>query len=52
MGSVQDLFAHRRYGSSEIVQQRLARSTIVKTFTNEPSRPRPHRAHIQNMRPT
>jgi 8-hydroxy-5-deazaflavin:NADPH oxidoreductase len=29
---VQELFEDRRFGSSEIVQQRLARSTIVKSF--------------------
>jgi 8-hydroxy-5-deazaflavin:NADPH oxidoreductase len=31
---VQELFEDRRYGSSEIVQRRLARSTIVKTFNH------------------
>jgi predicted dinucleotide-binding enzyme len=31
---VQQLFEDRRYGSSEIVQRRLARSTIVKTFNH------------------
>jgi predicted dinucleotide-binding enzyme len=31
---VQKLFEDRRYGSSEIVQRRLARSTIVKTFNH------------------
>ena len=31
---VQGLFEDRRYGSSEIVQQRLARSTIVKTLNH------------------
>ncbi|AWS44032.1 NADPH-dependent F420 reductase [Streptosporangium sp. 'caverna'] len=31
---VQEMFEDRRYGSSEIVQRRLARSTIVKTFNH------------------
>jgi len=31
---VQELFEDRRYGSSEIVQHRLARSTIVKTLNH------------------
>ncbi|GLW10153.1 hypothetical protein Misp01_52820 [Microtetraspora sp. NBRC 13810] len=31
---VQELFEDRRYGSSEIVQRRLARSTVVKTFNH------------------
>ena len=32
---VQELFEDRRYGSSEIVRRRLARSTIVKTFNHK-----------------
>jgi predicted dinucleotide-binding enzyme len=31
---VQEMFEDRRYGSSEIVQHRLARSTIVKTLNH------------------
>jgi predicted dinucleotide-binding enzyme len=31
---VQELFEDRRYGSSEIVQQRLERSTVVKTLNH------------------
>jgi 8-hydroxy-5-deazaflavin:NADPH oxidoreductase len=31
---VQELFEDRRYGSSEIVQQRLDRSTVVKTLNH------------------
>ena len=31
---VQEMFEDRRFGSSEIVQQRLARSTIVKTLNH------------------
>jgi predicted dinucleotide-binding enzyme len=31
---VQQMFEDRRYGSSEIVQRRLARSTIVKTLNH------------------
>jgi predicted dinucleotide-binding enzyme len=31
---VQELFDDRRYGSSEIVQERLARSTVVKTLNH------------------
>jgi predicted dinucleotide-binding enzyme len=31
---VQEMFEDRRYGSSEIVQRRLARSTIVKTLNH------------------
>jgi predicted dinucleotide-binding enzyme len=31
---VQELFEDRRYGSSEIVQHRLARSTVVKTLNH------------------
>jgi predicted dinucleotide-binding enzyme len=31
---VQEMFEDRQYGSSEIVQQRLARSTIVKTLNH------------------
>jgi predicted dinucleotide-binding enzyme len=31
---VQELFEDHRYGSSELVQQRLARSTIVKTLNH------------------
>lgn len=31
---VQELFEDRRYGSSEIVQRRLARSTVVKTLNH------------------
>jgi predicted dinucleotide-binding enzyme len=31
---VQDMFEDRQYGSSEIVQRRLARSTIVKTLNH------------------
>jgi hypothetical protein len=34
LDGVQEMFEDRRYGSSEIVQQRLARSTIVKTFNH------------------
>ncbi|MEA2518829.1 MAG: 8-hydroxy-5-deazaflavin:NADPH oxidoreductase [Chloroflexota bacterium] len=30
----QEMFEDRRYGSSEIVQRRLARSTVVKTFNH------------------
>lgn len=31
---VQEMFEDRRYGSSEIVQRRLARSTVVKTLNH------------------
>src|SRR3989440_9003361 len=31
---IQDMFEDRRYGSSEIVQRRLARSTVVKTLNH------------------
>ena len=31
---VQEMFDDRRYGSSEIVQRRLARSTVVKTLNH------------------
>ncbi|MDX6400199.1 MAG: 8-hydroxy-5-deazaflavin:NADPH oxidoreductase, partial [Gaiellaceae bacterium] len=31
---VQEMFEDRRYGSSEIVAQRLVRSTVVKTFNH------------------
>jgi len=31
---LQDIFEERRYGSSEIVQHRLARSTVVKTLNH------------------
>jgi predicted dinucleotide-binding enzyme len=31
---VQDMFEDRRYGSSELVQERLARSTVVKTLNH------------------
>jgi predicted dinucleotide-binding enzyme len=34
LDGIQEMFEDRRYGSSEIVQQRLARSTIVKTFNH------------------
>jgi predicted dinucleotide-binding enzyme len=34
MDGVQEMFEDRRYGSSEIVQRRLARSTIVKTLNH------------------
>jgi predicted dinucleotide-binding enzyme len=30
----QEMFEDRRYGSSELVQQRLARSTVVKTLNH------------------
>jgi hypothetical protein len=34
VNGVQELFEDRRYSSSEIVQRRLARSTIVKTLNH------------------
>ncbi len=34
VNGVQEMFEDRRYGSSEIVQRRLARSTVVKTLNH------------------